>query len=99
MAVGLRLAGAIIWFSREHPFAFFSPRQYDKRLSMNSRKIGAWRSLAARLLWEQEVASSNLAAPTCKLLLENNLRDIVRRRSGLSRTVFLAAGPYIVQAH
>jgi hypothetical protein len=25
--------------------------------------IGVWRSLVARLLWEQEVASSNLAAP------------------------------------
>jgi hypothetical protein len=24
---------------------------------------GVWRSLVARLLWEQEVASSNLAAP------------------------------------
>ena len=27
--------------------------------------IGAWRSLEARLLWEQEVAGSNPAAPTC----------------------------------
>ena len=26
--------------------------------------IGAWRSLVARLLWEQEVPSSNLGAPT-----------------------------------
>ncbi len=26
--------------------------------------IGAWRSLEARLLWEQEVPSSNLGAPT-----------------------------------
>ena len=25
---------------------------------------GAWRSLVARLLWEQEVPSSNLGAPT-----------------------------------
>ena len=41
---------------------------------MNSWKIGAWRSLAARLLWEQEVASSNLAAPTCKALRGNELR-------------------------
>jgi hypothetical protein len=28
------------------------------------RQIGAWRSLVARLLWEQEVPSSNLGAPT-----------------------------------
>ena len=34
--------------------------------------IGAWRSLEARLLWEQEVPSSNLGAPTNKI---NNLRD------------------------
>ena len=42
------------------------------------RSRGAWRSLAARLLWEQEVVSSNLTAPTslserpscvCSLLL------------------------------
>src|SRR4051794_38270207 len=27
---------------------------------------GGWRSLVARLLWEQEAASSNLAAPTIR---------------------------------
>ncbi len=26
--------------------------------------FGAWRSLVARLLWEQDVGSSNLSAPT-----------------------------------
>ena len=32
---------------------------------INPRKIiGAWRSLAARLLWEQEVGGSNPLAPT-----------------------------------
>jgi hypothetical protein len=29
-----------------------------------NEKDGVWRSLVARLLWEQEAASSNLAAPT-----------------------------------
>jgi hypothetical protein len=29
--------------------------------------IGAWRSLAARLLWEQEVGGSNPLAPTNKI--------------------------------
>lgn len=38
----------------------------------NPVNIGAWRSLEARLLWEQEVPSSNLGAPTNKI---NNLRD------------------------
>ena len=27
-------------------------------------KVGAWRSLVARLLWEQEVGGSNPSAPT-----------------------------------
>src|SRR5437868_3826629 len=30
--------------------------------------IGAWRSLVAHLVWDQGVASSNLAAPTTKTL-------------------------------
>src|SRR5690242_9715287 len=29
-------------------------------------RFGTWRSLAARLLWEQEVGSSNLPVPTCR---------------------------------
>ena len=35
-------------------------------------QIGAWRSLVARLLWEQEVPSSNLGAPT------NNFKHLER---------------------
>jgi hypothetical protein len=34
------------------------------RLLQPHRDIGAWRSLAARLLWEQEVVGSNPTAPT-----------------------------------
>ena len=30
----------------------------------NKSRIGAWRSLVAHLVWDQRVASSNLAAPT-----------------------------------
>ena len=35
-------------------------------LPVFSRIVGAWRSPVARLLWEQEVPSSNLGAPTNK---------------------------------
>ena len=37
------------------------PPGYHK---MQRTPLGAWRSLVARLLWEQEVPSSNLGAPT-----------------------------------
>ena|GEM_PF-6210770 len=33
------------------------------------RCVGAWRSLVAHLVWDQGVASSNLAAPTIPLLI------------------------------
>jgi hypothetical protein len=35
-------------------------------------QIGAWRSLVARLLWEQEVGGSNPLAPTNKI---KNIRN------------------------
>ena len=33
--------------------------------------FGAWRSLVAHLLWEQDVGSSNLSAPTIAVLLSS----------------------------
>ena len=35
---------------------------------------GAWRSLVARLLWEQEVPSSNLGAPTMHSIAPSPIR-------------------------
>jgi hypothetical protein len=34
-------------------------------IRLYTQTSGAWRSLVARLLWEQEVAGSNPAAPIC----------------------------------
>ena len=51
--------------------------------------IGAWRSLEARLLWEQEVPSSNLGAPTNDF---NNLGFSLERPFLFLRGCFL---PYL----
>jgi hypothetical protein len=40
---------------------------------LNPTEIGAWRSLVARLLWEQEVGGSNPLAPTS---LSNSFMEI-----------------------
>jgi hypothetical protein len=37
--------------------------------------VGAWRSLAARLLWEQEVGGSNPLAPTNVLIRADLFND------------------------
>ena len=34
------------------------------REDLHKNRDGAWRSLVAHLVWDQRVASSNLAAPT-----------------------------------
>ena len=40
--------------------------------------VGAWRSLVARLLWEQEVGGSNPSAPTTAALEEGPWVDLAR---------------------
>jgi hypothetical protein len=44
----------------------------EKSMVKSLPQIGAWRSLVARLLWEQEVGGSNPLAPTNKI---KNLRN------------------------
>src|SRR5215203_2540584 len=44
------------------------------RARLYTGAIGAWRSLVARSLWEREVAGSNPAAPTVRLVAARGLR-------------------------
>ena len=44
-----------------------------------TKSIGAWRSLEARLLWEQEVGGSNPLAPTSLRFNLLNIRRLPRR--------------------
>ena len=37
---------------------------HTESMILSPTEIGAWRSLVARLLWEQEVGGSNPLAPT-----------------------------------
>ena len=61
-----------------------------------SRSRGAWRSLVARLLWEQEVPSSSLGAPTThhlnRPLAARSLRPSMRD-AGVSRSRNVPTGP------
>ena len=55
----------VLWvpYVRFHPRLVAPDRFVYLRRNFNPR-VGAWRSQVAHLLWEQRVASSNLAAPT-----------------------------------
>ena len=46
----------------------------ERPIKMSSQHFGAWRSLVAHLLWEQEVGGSNPSAPT-------NFHEFQRRHS------------------
>ena len=49
------------------PQGFKNPSACNPTNAVLKRIIGAWRSLVARLLWEQEVGGSNPLAPTNKI--------------------------------
>ncbi len=56
--------------SGEYVTVIMTESTKDRRES--ARRVGAWRSLVAHLLWEQGVGGSNPLAPTIK---ERSLRD------------------------
>ena len=55
--------GCAVWLIRALPRSCVSRSSAGRRLRWIVR-AGAWRSLVARIVWDDEVASSNLAAPT-----------------------------------
>ena len=57
-------AGAVELIGRKHPTTRQDSRVAGSLRVPGHKEVGAWRSLVARLLWEQEVGGSNPSAPT-----------------------------------